>query len=135
LAATFELKWCRQVGNLGEALWDVLKLIACTVDYAVEVFLVYAAPKRVWSKRGKHPHELFDDGAHEVAALLKHYDADWRWLLTGNKTARPARLPAAFRTTSVTAVSILSATEPDWEVRCARVEATTDATFCFKESG
>jgi len=135
LAAAFELKWCRQVGNLAEAMWDVLKLVAFTRDGAVQAFLIYAASQRVWSKPGKHPHELFGGGAHEVTALLEQYDADWRWLLTGNKTARPARLPATFTTTPVAAVPILSATEPDWELRCARVEATGSNTICFEESG
>jgi hypothetical protein len=65
----------------------VLKLVAFIVGCVDQEYLDGVIAERVWSKPGKHPRELFDGGAHDVAALLERYDADWRWLLTRNKTA------------------------------------------------
>lgn len=136
LVGLVELKWCRQPHKLAEALWDALKLMPYTLEPVdVAGYLVYGAPQDLWQQPGHRPAELFETVEHDVGGLIARYEADWRWLLTGNKSARPIELRSAFTTHLVASVPILSATEGRWELRASRVQASLSPAVFFDEDG
>jgi hypothetical protein len=91
VVAGIEVKWCRQRAKIVEALWDALKLMPLTIDDGelCGAYLLYAAPESAWAEPAGLPVELFESGGHRVADLLERHEKSWRWLLTGNKSARP----------------------------------------------
>lgn len=136
IRGVIEVKWCRDKDKLAEALWDALKMSLFSSSSGVEgAYLVYGASAQSWEPGSHRPTELFEKGEHEVADLLKTYDADWLWLLKGNKTARPQQLQARFATKPVAEVPIHVAVGGDWLLRCARVEATPGWVLVFDENG
>jgi hypothetical protein len=66
--------------------------------------------------------------------LLTRYESSWKWLLTGSK-ARPRDLRSRFTTTLVAAVPIHQSDGEAWELRCARVTATSNPVLFFTEDG
>lgn len=83
-------------------------------------YLVYAAPIAAWCLQDQ-PAELFGSGTHQISTLLSTCETQWRWLLQGNKSARPVELSAQFTTDLVASVPILSAEHAPWEIRSTRI--------------
>lgn len=134
--AYIELKWCRRPDNLAEALWDALKLLPHTSEPAsAEAFLIYGAPLPLWEQPGDRPVELFADCDHDIRDLLSRFEKCWRWLLTGNKRARPRELRSEFNTELVSRVPIHCAADEPWELRCARVQAADSRILFFDDEG
>jgi hypothetical protein len=136
LLAAVELKWCRQSDKLAEALWDALKLVPYTHDsMELTAYLTYGASRSVWEHAGNHAVELFQSGEHKVLELISRHGADWRWLLSTTKRARPVQLRAVFSTQLIASVPILSATDEPWELRCSRLQALPVQIVFFDENG
>jgi hypothetical protein len=135
MLAGIEVKWCRQRDKIAEAIWDALKLMPLTIDDGElrGAYLLYAAPLSAWTLPAGLPVELFESGEHRVADLLKTHDKSWRWLLTGNKSARPKELRSAFTTELVAQLPILNPHGEVWELRCSRVQATAALVLFFDD--
>jgi hypothetical protein len=119
--AFVEVKWCRE-NTMHEALWDLLKLsLAVGLDGVESAYLVVGAPDKRWATTAPCA-ELLNDAVWDTRELFERYESQWRWLLQGNKSARPTRLPAKIATTRLATVPIHLADGPTWELRAARVE-------------
>jgi hypothetical protein len=133
--AGLEVKWCRHRDKVAEALWDALKLMPLTIDDGelAGAYLVYGAPSSAWAEPRDLPAELLDSGEHQLSDLLSRHEKHWRWLLTGNKSARPTELRSQFTTTATASVPIHNPHGEAWELRAARVQATTAPILFFDD--
>jgi hypothetical protein len=130
-AALVELKWCRE-DKVYEIFWDACKLaLALRAGKATSAYIAVAAPVTTWIKSPACG-DLLSTGVWETAGLFRCYDREWRWLLGGNKTARPIRLPAEIKTVSIDALPI-HLTAGDWELRAASVEPRGDGWLPLRD--
>ena len=117
-----ELKWCRG-DKLVETLWDLLKLALANVESAsIEAtYLIVGAPEVLWEPPAACA-ELLTGGSWQTRVLLDRYEQQWEWLLKGNKTARPEKIPARISTSPLGDAAIEIVDADGWRLRSARVE-------------
>jgi hypothetical protein len=117
-----EIKWCRE-NTMFEVMWDLLKLsLAVSLERVEGSYLVVGAPGQAWPQDAWACAALLSDGEWSTRGLFDRYQDPWKWLLGGNKTARPRRLPDTVATTLLAQIPIHMAAKEDWELRVAKVE-------------
>jgi hypothetical protein len=117
-----ELKWCRE-NKMQEVLSDLLKLsLAASFDRIEACYLIVGAPAHAWPENRWACAALLADGEWSTRDLLARYSDEWGYLLTGNQTARPIRLPETIATTLLASVPIHLSDGDVWQLRGVRVE-------------
>jgi hypothetical protein len=130
--ALAECKWCRE-DKLYEALWDLLKLALASRELELEsAYLIVAAPRSIWEKPARCA-DLFDGIRDGTGALVRRHAREWAYLLQGNKTARPRRVPDIVASRPLGEVAIQTADADDWLLRGATVEPASDGWLKFED--
>lgn len=102
--------------SLGGAV-DLLKLALAVAEGRGEfAYLCTGAPVGVWEKPAACA-DLLSPGSWSTEDLFARHAREWRWLLAGNQTARPVRLPSKLETRAIASVPIHVAEGGDWELR------------------
>lgn len=127
-----ELKWCRE-DTLFEVLWDMCKLALTLREFEVaeSAYLVVGAPRARWDLPAACA-DLVADGRWTTVELFERYRQQWQWLLDGNKSARPAQLPAEIETRRLDGVPVHVATGDDWELRAVSVQPSGEGWLRFE---
>jgi hypothetical protein len=117
-----ELKWAKSGATLCNSAWDVAKLGTALVEERIDdAWIAAGAPTAHWDAHAPGA-ELFEAAAYEGDALIRRYEAWWRFWCNDVAT-RPTQLPEGLRVSHTIVVPVTLDGEP-FQLRAARVTVT-----------
>jgi hypothetical protein len=122
-----ELKWCQlDDDKVHEAIWDLFKVALLVDQYAVDGYLVTAAPVDIWPSALCA--ELFSSGTFASEDLFARQFPKgrpvWDWLLQGGRERYPQEVPEATALAEVARAPVSFGTVA-WEIRAVRVSPSS----------